>query len=285
MAFGLKLRKMAKEEIKRRVEEAGRILDISHLLDRKPKALSGGQRQRVALGRAIVRDPAVFLLDEPLSNLDAKLRAQMRTELSKLHQKLGTTFIYVTHDQTEAMTMADRIVVMKDGYIQQVDTPQHLYDLPCNSFVAGFIGSPQMNFVDSVLRQAADGSFYVEFGSEDTKRTKGVKFQLKLPASKNNKDCLVPYIDKEIIMGIRPEHIHDEEMFMTTMTDGIIKAKVEVTELMGAETYLYLNCEGHNLTARVDPASTARAGDEIEVTIDTTRIHLFDKETEKTITN
>ncbi len=285
MAFGLKLRKMAKEEIKRRVEEAGRILDISHLLDRKPKALSGGQRQRVALGRAIVRDPAVFLLDEPLSNLDAKLRAQMRTELSKLHQKLGTTFIYVTHDQTEAMTMADRIVVMKDGYIQQVDTPQHLYDLPCNSFVAGFIGSPQMNFVDSVLRQAADGSFYVEFGSEDTKRTKGVKFQLKLPASKNNKDCLVPYIDKEIIMGIRPEHIHDEEMFMTTMTDGVIKAKVEVTELMGSETYLYLNCEGHNLTARVDPASTARAGDEIEVTIDTTRIHLFDKETEKTITN
>jgi multiple sugar transport system ATP-binding protein len=285
MAFGLKLRKMPKEEIKRRVEEAGRILDISHLLDRKPKALSGGQRQRVALGRAIVRDPAVFLLDEPLSNLDAKLRAQMRTELSKLHQKLGTTFIYVTHDQTEAMTMADRIVVMKDGYIQQVDTPQHLYDLPCNSFVAGFIGSPQMNFVDSVLHQAADGSFYVEFGSEDTKRTKGVKFQLKLPATKNTKDCLVPYIDKEIIMGIRPEHIHDEEMFMTTMTDGVIKAKVEVTELMGSETYLYLDCEGHKLTARVDPASTARAGDEIEVTIDTSRIHLFDKETERTITN
>ena len=285
MAFGLKLRKMPKEEIKRRVEEAGRILDISHLLDRKPKALSGGQRQRVALGRAIVRDPAVFLLDEPLSNLDAKLRAQMRTELSKLHQKLGTTFIYVTHDQTEAMTMADRIVVMKDGYIQQVDTPQHLYDLPCNSFVAGFIGSPQMNFVDSVLHKAEDGTFYVEFGSEDTKRTKGVKFQIKLPASKNAKDCLEAYVDKEIIMGIRPEHIHDEEMYMTTMTDGIIKAKVEVTELMGAETYLYLNCEGHNLTARVDPASIARAGDEIEVTIDTTRIHLFDKETERTITN
>ncbi len=285
MAFGLKLRKMPKEEIKRRVEEAGRILDIAHLLDRKPKALSGGQRQRVALGRAIVRDPAVFLLDEPLSNLDAKLRAQMRTELSKLHQKLGTTFIYVTHDQTEAMTMADRIVVMKDGYIQQVDTPQHLYDLPCNSFVAGFIGSPQMNFVDSMLKKAADGTFYIEFGSEDTKRSKGVKFQLKLPASKNAKDCLEAYVDKEIIMGIRPEHIHDEEMYMTTMTDGIVKAKVEVTELMGAETYLYLNCEGHNLTARVDPASTARAGDEIEVTIDVTKIHLFDKETEKTITN
>ena len=285
MAFGLKLRKMPKEEIKRRVEEAGRILDISHLLDRKPKALSGGQRQRVALGRAIVRDPAVFLLDEPLSNLDAKLRAQMRTELSRLHQKLGTTFIYVTHDQTEAMTMADRIVVMKDGYIQQVDTPQHLYDLPCNSFVAGFIGSPQMNFVDSVLHKAEDGTFYVEFGSEDTKRTKGVKFQIKLPASKNEKDCLEAYVDKEIIMGIRPEHIHDEDMYMSTMTDGIIKAKVEVTELMGAETYLYLDCEGHKLTARVDPASTARAGDEIEVTIDTSKIHLFDKETERTITN
>ena len=285
MAFGLKLRKMPKEEIKRRVEEAGRILDISHLLDRKPKALSGGQRQRVALGRAIVRDPAVFLLDEPLSNLDAKLRAQMRTELSKLHQKMGTTFIYVTHDQTEAMTMADRIVVMKDGYIQQVDTPQRLYDLPCNSFVAGFIGSPQMNFVDSILKKAEDGTYYVEFGSEDTKRTKGIKYQIKLPASKNEKDCLAAYEDKEVIMGIRPEHIHDEDMFLSTMTDGIVKAKVEVTELMGAETYLYLDCEGHKLTARVDPSSTARAGDEIEVTIDTSRIHLFDKETERTITN
>lgn len=181
--------------------------------------------------------------------------------------------------------MADRIVVMKDGYIQQVDTPQHLYDLPCNSFVAGFIGSPQMNFVDSVLHKAEDGTFYVEYGSEDTKRTKGVKFQIKLPASKNKNGCLEPYVDKEIIMGIRPEHIHDEEMYMSTMTDGIVKAKVEVTELMGAETYLYLDSEGHSLTARVDPSSTARASDEIEVTLDTSKIHLFDKETEKTITN
>ena len=163
MAFGLKLRKTPKEEIKRRVEEAARALEIEHLLDRKPKALSGGQRQRVALGRAIVRDPKVFLLDEPLSNLDAKLRAQMRTEISKLHQKIGTTFIYVTHDQTEAMTMANRIVVMKDGYIQQVDTPQHLYDRPCNAFVAGFIGSPQMNFVDAKLLEE-NGNFFVEFG-------------------------------------------------------------------------------------------------------------------------
>ena len=284
MAFGLKLRKVPKEEIKRRVEEAARILDISHLLDRKPKALSGGQRQRVALGRAIVRDPKVFLLDEPLSNLDAKLRAQMRTELSKIHLKLKTTFIYVTPDQTEAMTMADRIVVMKDGYIQQVDTPQHLYDIPCNAFVAGFIGSPQMNFIDAVLRKEND-SFYIEFGSEDTKHRKGVKYKIKLPASKNNKGCLEPFEDKEVIVGIRPEHIHDEDMYLSTMTDGIIKAKVEVTELMGAETYLYLNCEGNYFTARVDPSTLAKSGDEIEVTLDTTKLHIFDKETEKTITN
>ncbi|MCI8554607.1 MAG: sn-glycerol-3-phosphate ABC transporter ATP-binding protein UgpC, partial [Clostridiales bacterium] len=168
MAFGLKLRKTPKDEIKRRVEEAARILDIAHLLDRKPKALSGGQRQRVALGRAIVREPKVFLLDEPLSNLDAKLRAQMRTELSKMHRKLGTTFIYVTHDQTEAMTMGDRIVVMSEGLIQQVDTPQHLYDFPCNMFVAGFLGSPQMNFIDSKLIKKGN-QFFVEFGTEDTK--------------------------------------------------------------------------------------------------------------------
>ena len=189
MAFGLKLRKTPKEEIKRRVEEAARILDIAHLLERKPKALSGGQRQRVALGRAIVREPKVFLLDEPLSNLDAKLRAQMRTEISKLHLKLGTTFIYVTHDQTEAMTMGTRIVVMKDGLIQQVDTPQTLYLYPCNLFVAGFIGSPQMNFIDSVLLKEGD-DFYVEFGSEDTKTRAGVKYQVKLPADKNKNDEL-----------------------------------------------------------------------------------------------
>jgi multiple sugar transport system ATP-binding protein len=171
MAFGLKLRKVPKDEISRKVEEAARILDISHLLDRKPKALSGGQRQRVALGRAIVREPQVFLLDEPLSNLDAKLRAQMRTELSLLHQRLGTTFIYVTHDQTEAMTMGDRIVVMKDGFVQQVDSPQNLYSSPVNLFVAGFMGSPQMNFVDAVLRKIED-RYTVEFGSSDTKDLK-----------------------------------------------------------------------------------------------------------------
>ena len=277
MAFGLELRKMPKDDIDKRVREAAKILEIEHLLDRKPKALSGGQRQRVALGRAMVRNPAVFLLDEPLSNLDAKLRTSMRTEIIKLHKKLATTFIYVTHDQTEAMTMADRIVVMKDGYIQQVDTPQHLYDIPCNAFVAGFIGSPQMNFVDAVLRKDGE-NFYVEFGSEDTKTRKGIKYRIKLPASKNEKGCLEPFEDKEIIMGIRPEHIHDEDMYLSTMTDGIIEAKVEVTELMGAETYLYLSCEGNNFTARVDPSTLAKSGDTIKVALDTSRIHIFDKE-------
>lgn len=284
MAFGLKLRKTPKDEIKRRVEEAARILDIAHLLDRKPKALSGGQRQRVALGRAIVREPKVFLLDEPLSNLDAKLRAQMRTELSKLHKKLGTTFIYVTHDQTEAMTMADRIVVMKDGYIQQVNTPQSLYDFPCNMFVAGFIGSPQMNFIESILLKKGD-DFYVEFGSEDTKTTRGTKYQIKLPAFKNDKGALEEYVDKEVIMGIRPEDVHDEPRYLEQFPDCKVKADVEVTELMGAETFLYVNVEGFSLTARVEPTSTARPGDNIEIVLEDSKIHLFDKETEKSICN
>ena len=284
MAFGLKLRKTSKEEIRRRVEEAARILDIEHLLERKPKALSGGQRQRVALGRAIVREPKVFLLDEPLSNLDAKLRAQMRTEITKLHQKLGTTFIYVTHDQTEAMTMGTRIVVMKDGLIQQCDAPQVLYDKPCNMFVAGFIGSPQMNFIEGkVLKDGED--FFVEYGSEDTKTRAGVKYKIKLPAEKNAKDVLVPYVDKEVIIGIRPEHVHNEPNYLETMPEGIVEANVEVTELMGAETYLYMNSEGHSINARVSPANTARPGDTIKITIDPSRIHLFDKETEKTICN
>lgn len=282
MAFGLKLRKTPKDEIKRRVEEATRILDISHLLDRKPKALSGGQRQRVALGRAIVREPKVFLLDEPLSNLDAKLRAQMRTELSKLHQKLGTTFIYVTHDQTEAMTMADRIVVMKDGLIQQVDSPQSLYDYPVNMFVAGFIGSPQMNFVDCMLIKNGDDLF-VEFGSEDTKSTRGHKYQIKLPASKNAKGQLDEYIDKEVIMGIRPEDVHDEPRYLKEMPDCMIKADIEVTEKMGSETFLYFNTEGISFTARVEPTSVARPGDNIDVVIDNNKIHIFDKDTEQAI--
>ena len=284
MAFGLKLRKTSKEEIRRRVEEAARILDIEHLLERKPKALSGGQRQRVALGRAIVREPKVFLLDEPLSNLDAKLRAQMRTELTKLHQKLGTTFIYVTHDQTEAMTMGTRIVVMKDGLIQQCDTPQILYDKPCNMFVAGFIGSPQMNFIEGkVLKDGED--FFVEFGSEDTKTRAGVKYKIKLPAEKNANDALVPYADKEVIIGIRPEHVHNETDLIEKFPEGIVEANVEVTELMGAETYLFMNCEGHSINARVDPSNTARPGDTIKITLEPARIHLFDKDTEATICN
>ena len=284
MAFGLKLRKTPKEEIRRRVEEAARILDIEHLLERKPKALSGGQRQRVALGRAIVREPKVFLLDEPLSNLDAKLRAQMRTEISKLHQRLGTTFIYVTHDQTEAMTMASRIVVMKSGVIQQVDTPQNLYLYPCNLFVAGFIGSPQMNFIESKILKEGD-DFFVEFGSEDTKTRAGVKYKIKLPADKNKDDCLVPYIGKEVIMGIRPENVHNEEDLLKMYKDGIVEANVQVTELMGAETYLYMDCEGQTINARVAPTNTAKPGDKIQIAIEPQKIHIFDKDTELTITN
>ncbi len=284
MAFGLKLRKTPKDEIKRRVEEAARILDISHLLERKPKALSGGQRQRVALGRAIVREPKVFLLDEPLSNLDAKLRAQMRTEISKLHQRLGTTFIYVTHDQTEAMTMGTRIVVMKSGLIQQVDTPNNLYLYPCNLFVAGFIGSPQMNFIEAKLLKEGE-NYLVEFGSEDTKTRAGVKYKIQLPASKNKDNCLEAYAGKEIIMGIRPENVHNEEDLIEIHKDGVVEADVEVTELMGAETYLYMNCEGQSINARVSPTNTARPGDKIKIAFETAKIHLFDKETELTICN
>ena len=274
MAFGLKLRKVPKDEIKRRVEEAAKILDISHLLDRKPKALSGGQRQRVALGRAIVRNPKVFLLDEPLSNLDAKLRAQMRTEISKLHLRLGTTFIYVTHDQTEAMTMGDRIVVMKDGFIQQVDTPQNLYDFPTNMFVAGFMGSPQMNFIDGTVTKDGD-KYSIHFG----------QYAVPIPQEKNKDDVLKDYVGKNIVLGIRPENVHDEPDFLAKATEGIVEADVEVTELMGAETYLYLSCEGNSITARVEPTSTAKTGDRIKIAFELAKLHLFDKETEKTILN
>ena len=223
MAFGLKLRKTPKGEIKKRVTEAARILEIEHLLDRSIKALSGGQRQRVALGRAIVREPKVFLMDEPLSNLDAKLRAQMRTEIIKLHQKLQTTIIYVTHDQTEAMTMGSRIVVMKDGYIQQVDSPQVLYEKPVNMFVAGFIGSPQMNFIDvKVEKQGAD--IYLRMG----------RWTVKLPEQKAEKILAGGYVEKTVVMGIRPEAVHDEQMYLEAYKDSQIECKVEVVELLGA---------------------------------------------------
>ena len=272
MAFGLKLRKQPKDEIRRRVEEAARALDIAHLLDRKPKALSGGQRQRVALGRAIVRDPKVFLLDEPLSNLDAKLRAQMRTEIAKLHKKLGTTFIYVTHDQTEAMTMGDKIVVMKDGLIQQVDSPQNLYEHPCNEFVAGFMGSPQMNFINATINKNGD-TFSVEFGNNS----------IAIPNDKSSNGVLDTYVGKEVTFGIRPEDIYDEPDMLEELKDSIITAKVDVTELMGAEIYLYLDIEGTQITARVKPTSKSSIGDEIKIALDMNKMHLFDKETEQAI--
>ena len=259
MAFGLELRKMPKDEIDKRVREAAKILEIEHLLDRKPKALSGGQRQRVALGRAMVRNPAVFLLDEPLSNLDAKLRTSMRTEIIKLHKKLATTFIYVTHDQTEAMTMGDRIVVMRDGVIQQVDTPQNLYDYPCNIFVAGFIGSPQMNFLDGTV--------------------------IPLPQEKTADGKLAAYVGKSLKVGIRPEDMKDDEEFLEKHPSSHIDTEVEVSELMGAEIYLYLTYKGQNLMARVAPTSKSRRGDKVTMAMDTHKIHLFDPETELTLLN
>ena len=274
MAFGLKLRKKPKEEIDKLVREAAKILSIEQLLNRKPKALSGGQRQRVALGRAIVRDPKVFLMDEPLSNLDAKLRVQMRTEITKLHQRLQTTFIYVTHDQTEAMTMGTRIVVMKDGFIQQVDTPQNLYDYPANLFVGSFIGSPQMNFFNAKL-VAKNGGVWAEFGSSS----------IRVPDAKIRLLTDEGYIGKEVIMGIRPENIHDEERFMKEAVDNVVEANVEVTELMGSETYLYLKNDSKegNIVARVDPRSASRPGSTVKVAFETNRLHFFDKDTEKTI--
>ena len=289
MAFGLKLNKTPKEEIKRRVEEAARILDITHLLDRKPKALSGGQKQRVALGRAIVRNPMVFLLDEPLSNLDAKLRATMRTELTKLHKRVETTFIYVTHDQVEAMTMATRIVVMKDGLIQQVDTPQNLYDNPVNLFVAGFIGTPQMNFINGTLTEEGKDLYFNFDGNS-----------IKVPAEKAANPALREYIDQEVVAGLRPECIHDAPMQLEIFKDSCITVDVDVTELMGAEIYLYLNSfdrtpkegmstgkeldlEATRMIARVSSRSTSRAGDTIKVALDMSRIHFFDKDSERRI--
>ena len=273
MAFGLELRKTPKAEIDKRVREAAKVLDIEHLLDRKPKALSGGQRQRVALGRAMVRNPAVFLLDEPLSNLDAKLRTAMRTEIIRLHQKLATTFIYVTHDQTEAMTMGDRIVVMKDGVVQQVDTPQNLYDYPCNMFVAGFIGSPQMNFLDATLQKEGD-SYYVDLGGD----------KLLIDPAKVN-DKLDAYVGKAIKAGIRPEDIKDDEEFLAKHPTSQITAHVDVSELMGSEIYLYLESKGYKMTARVSPASTAKSGSDVKVALETKKLHLFDPETQAVIMN
>jgi len=276
MAFGLKLRKTPKDEIKRRVEAAAHILDIAYLLNRKPKALSGGQRQRVALGRAIVREPKVFLMDEPLSNLDAKLRVAMRTEITKLHQRLQTTFIYVTHDQIEAMTMGSRICIMKDGFIQQIDTPQNNYDYPNNQFVAGFIGSPQMNFFNVKL-VAENGAVYALFGDN----------KILVPDEKVKKFKDEDYIGKEVIMGIRPENIDDDPEIVAAHPNATMKVNVEVTEQMGSETYLYFTTSGKedNIVARVDPRTKTRAGDSTVVAMDTTRLHFFDKDTEETLLN
>lgn len=272
MAFGLKLRKTPKDQIEKLVREAAKILDIEHLLDRKPKALSGGQRQRVAMGRAIVRNPKVFLMDEPLSNLDAKLRVQMRIEISKLHQRLQTTIIYVTHDQTEAMTLGTRIVVMKDGVVQQVDSPQNLYNMPNNLFVATFIGSPQMNIIESTVVKSGS-SVALKFGSNS----------IVLPEAKAKKLIDAGYENKTVILGIRPEDVKDEEMFISSSPDSVVEATVRVYELLGAEVYLYFSVDSFDVTARVNPRTTARPGDTIKVAFDLAKLHVFDKETEQVI--
>ena len=273
MAFGLKLRKVPSDEIDKMVKEAAKILDLVPLLERKPKALSGGQRQRVAMGRAIVRNPQVFLMDEPLSNLDAKLRVQMRIEIAKLHQRLGTTIIYVTHDQTEAMTLGDRIVVMKDGVIQQVDTPQNLYEKPANLFVAGFMGSPQMNFLDAE----------VEIAGENASLKVGGK-AIPLPPAKAKKLIDGGYGGKTVTFGIRPEDVYDSEMFIET-AKCVFESNIKVYELLGAEVYLYFDLDEFPITARVDSRTTARPGDTVKFAFDVEKIHVFDKETEQTITN
>ncbi|SES69217.1 carbohydrate ABC transporter ATP-binding protein, CUT1 family [Oceanobacillus limi] len=265
MAFGLKLRKFKKDEIDKRVQNAAKILGLEAYLDRKPKALSGGQRQRVALGRAIVRDAKVFLMDEPLSNLDAKLRVQMRAEIQKLHQRLQTTTIYVTHDQTEAMTMATRLVVMKDGIIQQVGAPKDVYDLPENVFVGGFIGSPSMNFFNGKLTET-------HFEMENVK--------IKVPEGKLKTLRENGYVNKEVILGIRPEDIHDEPVFIESTPETKITAQIDVAELMGAESFLYSKVNEQDFIARVDSRSDIKGGDKIDLAFDMNKCHFFDAESE-----
>jgi len=265
MAFGLKLRKFKKDVIKEKVHEAAKILGLEAYLDRKPKALSGGQRQRVALGRAIVRDAKVFLMDEPLSNLDAKLRVQMRAEISKLHNRLKTTTIYVTHDQTEAMTMATRLVVMKDGVIQQVGEPKHVYDYPDNVFVGGFIGSPSMNFFTGHLEED-----YFVMG--DTK--------IKVPEGKMKILRNEGYSDKDLILGIRPEDIHDEPLFLESSPGTKVNAHIDVAELMGSESFLYSKINDQEFVARVDSRTDINSGESIELALNLNHAHFFDAETE-----
>jgi multiple sugar transport system ATP-binding protein len=307
MGFALKLRKMDKSEINRRVEEAARILSIERFLDRKPKALSGGQRQRVALGRAIVREPKAFLMDEPLSNLDAKLRVQMRTEIAKLHNRIGTTTIYVTHDQTEAMTMADRIVVLKDGIVQQIDPPQQMYDHPNNVFVAGFIGSPAMNFIRAHLERE-DGDYEADFGNTRIKLTR---------ESVREHQNIGEYVGKEVILGIRPEHLEDAKLTEITAESDCITVTPEVIESMGSEKYVYFTLPrelqahpesveamtgevnrdatgdtgdtasaedfGDLMVARISPESGVKEGEKIQFAVEADKIHIFDPETEEAI--
>ena len=272
MAFGLKLRKQPKAEIDKKVKEAADILGIGQLLDRKPKALSGGQRQRVAVGRAIVRAPQVFLFDEPLSNLDAKLRVETRANISRLHLQLGTTFIYVTHDQVEAMTMATRIAVLKDGILQQVDTPQTLYDHPSNVFVAGFIGSPSMNFFDGTLVEEADtGKLHIDSGA----------FRLGVPGDKA--DQVRKYKGQQVIFGIRPEDIHATEYTPPGFTAAPLSAKVDVTELMGNEIFVYAMAGKKQFIARVDPRTRARPNEKIDFSVNVDNLHIFDPKTEQAL--
>ena len=271
MAFGLKLRKLSRDDIERRVNNAAEILGLKPLLNRRPKALSGGQRQRVALGRAIVRDAKVFLMDEPLSNLDAKLRVQMRTEIIKITERLGITTIYVTHDQTEAMTMASRIVVMKDGFIQQVGAPKQIYDFPENKFVAGFIGTPPMNFIEGKVNEQG----YFICGDHKVGTTK-----IKVPTPKFNILKEQKYIEKDIILGIRPEDIHDENIVIDTYNEARLKLKIDVSELLGAETLLYTDVNTQPIVARVNARVDVNSGDEIELAFDMNQCHFFDIETD-----
>jgi multiple sugar transport system ATP-binding protein len=272
MAFGLKLRKTPKDEIDRRVSEAAKILGITQLLDRKPKAMSGGQRQRVALGRAIVRDPAVFLFDEPLSNLDAKLRVQTRAEISKLHQRLGTTFIYVTHDQVEALTMADRIAVMRDGVLQQVDSPTNLYDSPGNVFVAGFIGSPSMNFFSGSIT-GTTSEMYADSGS----------VRIRLP-QRQVEQLGAGSIGKEVIFGIRPEDIHHPQYKPAGVNEHLVDATVDVIEMMGNELFVYLmSNDEQSFIARVDPRAKVHNGDKVQMAFNADKVHIFDRDTEKSM--
>ena len=270
MAFGLKLRKMPKDEIDRRVKEAADILGLGNLLDRKPKALSGGQRQRVAVGRAIVREPAVFLMDEPLSNLDAKLRVTARAEISKLHQRLGTTFIYVTHDQVEAMTMGDRIAVLADGILQQCDTPRNLYNEPNNIFVAGFIGSPSMNFFNGTLVNE-EGKLFVDTGD----------FRVRVPDEK--REAFGSYAGKEVVMGMRPEHVHAPDYAPPNIKGEPVNATVEVVELLGHELHLYLNSGKNSFVGSVDPRFGVHTGNNINLAFDMGNMHLFDKASQEAI--